>query len=156
MTPNIAARSGSASRGLDVVIHTWRGAKHICRHLRQTGLRKNKSEKNRSWSRSLSAPLPLRVRLCPSPTPLSPRLSPSFSGSCDFLPVVLTLRSVCLRVSVTPLHRPLPPITTTTTTTMLIKHNLEILVCPPPPSPTSTNNETESCGDRGREKGGLS
>lgn len=34
--------------GLDVVIHTWTGAKHVCRHLRQTDWEKQEKKKNRS------------------------------------------------------------------------------------------------------------
>lgn len=89
------------SSGLDVVIHTWTGAKHVCRHLRQT--EKNKSEKSGFF------PFPLLVvcSVYPPPPPFPPsRFQPlplcskCINVSRDFLPVVLTLRSLCLRVNV--------------------------------------------------------
>lgn len=103
--------------------------------------KKNKSEKNRSQSRSL----PLAPPLCLSLTRLDPLLSVSLNESCDFLPVVLTLGSVCLRVSVT---TPQP-----TTAIVLIKHNLNISVCCPSLSPTTTNKGRQRLRDRAREVG---
>lgn len=85
---------------------------------------------------ALSTLYSLTLSASPSVFVLDPLLSVSLNGSRDFLPVVLTLGSVRLRVSVPP--------------PLLIKHHLKISVSfAPPLTHSHTRGEAEQ-----RERGG--
>lgn len=112
--------------GLDVIIHTWTGASDVCRHLRQT--------EKQEWKEQSRPPIHPRlphlflfftpalsvVPLCLS---MLDNYTLCLNGSCDFLPVFLTLGSFCLRVR---MWLPSPP--PDETPVCLLKDNLEISV----------------------------
>ncbi|MED6254906.1 hypothetical protein ATANTOWER_001806, partial [Ataeniobius toweri] len=90
--------SNGVQSGLDVVTHTWGGSSDVCRHLRHT--EKNKSAKNR-----MSPFPPVTMAFCSLTICLHfahTLLQTGFNVSCDFLPVVSTQGSLCLRVSLQP------------------------------------------------------
>lgn len=95
--------------GLDVVIQTWPGARHVCRHFAWEPWRKTRVERADFRTDPLFS---LPVHFLPA----------SMNGPCYFLPVFLTLGSVLPQGHFSPFPTPAP---------VLIKHNLKICVyCP--------------------------
>lgn len=92
--------------GLDVVIQTWPGARHVCGHFASEPWRKTRVERADFRTDPF---FPLPVYLLPA----------TMNGPRDFLPVFLTLPSVLPQGHCSPFPTPAP---------VLIKHNLKISV----------------------------